>query len=247
MQNHCCTRDQGRDRMDVQTTNMKQRQHIQHNIRRLQTVGMLAHSGIAAHRTLWQHRPLWPSCCTGGVNDQQRCLGCIRCVIGHHGCDATVCTGAVKTVNWLSDHCRVRPGQRVDASGKFGPINKYFWRTVTKLIGKLGSRQPPIQWHHDDAGTRRCQQQNKILRMVHAVAGEAITLCKMGSHPVRRHINQSGKCRIAQAITLKDQRRLVRRQLRVAEDGMIQPPGHSIQPCVSHFPRHQPSSLSPAS
>ena len=171
---------------------------------------MLAHSCIAAHRTLGQHRPLWPPGCTGGVNDQQRCLGCIRCVIGHHGCDATVCAGAVKTIDWLSDHYRVRPGQRVDASGKFGPIDKQFWLTVTKLIGKLRSRQPPIQWHHYHANARRGQQQNKIFRVVHAVASKAITPYKMACQPACRRINQLGKCRIAQAFIFIDQRRLVR-------------------------------------
>ena len=66
---------QGRQRLDVQSADMEQRQDVQHHIIGCHRIGIMAHHGIGDHRRLCQHRALWPARGPRGVDDHQLGIG----------------------------------------------------------------------------------------------------------------------------------------------------------------------------
>ena len=72
VQGHSRANLQRRRGLDVQSANVKERQHGQDVILCRHVVHVLAHHGVPEQRLLAQHRAFRPASCAGGVDDQQR-------------------------------------------------------------------------------------------------------------------------------------------------------------------------------
>ena len=72
---HMRAAQQGWQRLDVQATDMEQRQDVQHHIIGRHRIGFMAHHGVRDHRRLRQRRALWPARGSRGVDDHQLGIG----------------------------------------------------------------------------------------------------------------------------------------------------------------------------